>query len=51
MSFGLLGHQQEANFYQVFRHIIKTEGYRGLTRGLHATIWRDTPTYGMLEKS
>jgi hypothetical protein len=40
------GHRQEANVYQVFRHIIKTEGFRGLFRGLHATIWRDTPTYG-----
>ncbi|CAM2700472.1 unnamed protein product [Rotaria socialis] len=38
-------HQQEANVYQLFRHIIKTEGVRGLTRGLHATIWRDSPTY------
>ena len=51
MSSCLSGHQQEANFYQVFRHIIKTEGYRGLSRGLHATIWRDTPTYGTLDKS
>ncbi|CAF0854958.1 unnamed protein product [Adineta steineri] len=40
-------HQQEANVYQVFRHLIKTEGFRGLTCGLHATIWRDTPTYGL----
>ncbi|CAF0776622.1 unnamed protein product [Rotaria sp. Silwood1] len=40
-------HQQEANAYQLFRHIIRTEGFRGLFRGLHATIWRDTPTYGI----
>ena len=43
-----LGHQKEANVYDVFRHIIKTEGFRGLFRGLHATIWRDSPTYGKL---
>ncbi|CAF0763177.1 unnamed protein product [Adineta ricciae] len=40
-------HQQEANFYQVLRHVLQTEGIRGLSRGLHATIWRDTPTYGI----
>ena len=26
--------------------MLQTEGIRGLSRGLHATIWRDTPTYG-----
>lgn len=41
-----LGHRQEANLYHVFRHIIKSEGVRGLSKGLHATIWRDTFTYG-----
>ncbi|UJR33972.1 hypothetical protein I4U23_021388 [Adineta vaga] len=40
-------HQQEANFYQVFRHLYQTEGFRGFSRGLHATIWRDSPTYGI----
>ena len=26
--------------------MIRTEGFRGFLRGLHATIWRDTATYG-----
>ena len=42
----LAGEKREANLYAVFQHIIKTQGIRGLSRGLHATIWRDTFTYG-----
>lgn len=46
LLFSRQGQKQEANLYQVFRHLVKTEGVSGLTRGLHATIWRDTFTYG-----
>lgn len=45
-----IGYAKEANLYQVFRHIVKSDGLKGLTCGLHATVWRDTFTYGKLKK-
>ena len=44
--FSSQGHKQQANLYQVFQHIMRSEGITGMFRGLHATIWRDTFTYG-----
>jgi hypothetical protein len=41
-----LGYQQRANLFQICRDLIQTDGLKGLGCGLHATIWRDTFTYG-----